>query len=45
MEKIPANGIDPNTKFLVLNECCVVFDGTTMELTHTVDPWLKAYLE
>jgi phospholipid/cholesterol/gamma-HCH transport system ATP-binding protein len=45
MEQIPDNGIDPNTKFLVLNEGHVVFDGTTLELTHTDDPWLKAYLE
>jgi phospholipid/cholesterol/gamma-HCH transport system ATP-binding protein len=42
---IPDNGIDPNTKFLVLNEGKVVFDGETLELTHSEDPWLKAYLE
>jgi len=45
MEPIPDHGLDPNTKFLVLNEGRVVFDGTTLELTHTTDPWLKAYLE
>ena len=45
MEKIADGGLDPNTKFLVLNEGRVVFDGTTRELTHTEDPWLKAYLE
>jgi len=45
MEKIPDNGIDPSTKFLVINEGKVVFDGTTLELTHSEDPWLKAYLE
>jgi phospholipid/cholesterol/gamma-HCH transport system ATP-binding protein len=44
MEKIPENGIDPNTKFLVLNEGRVVFDGVTMDLVHTSDPWLKAYI-
>lgn len=44
MEKIPANGIDPNTKFLVLNEGRVMFDGVTMDLVHTKDPWLKAYI-
>ncbi len=45
MEKIPHGGIDPSTRFLVLNEGRVVFDGSTLELTHTADPWLKAYLE
>ncbi len=37
-------GIDPSTRFLVLNEGKVVFDGTTEELVHTDDPWLKDYL-
>jgi phospholipid/cholesterol/gamma-HCH transport system ATP-binding protein len=45
MEHIPDNGIDPSTKFLVLNEGKIVFDGTTLELTHTQDPWLKEYIE
>jgi phospholipid/cholesterol/gamma-HCH transport system ATP-binding protein len=45
MERIPNNGIDPSTKFLVLNEGRIVFDGTTLELTHTEDPWLKEYIE
>jgi phospholipid/cholesterol/gamma-HCH transport system ATP-binding protein len=45
MEPIPDNGIDPSTRFLVLNEGRVVFDGTTLELTHTEDPWLKEYIE
>jgi phospholipid/cholesterol/gamma-HCH transport system ATP-binding protein len=44
MEKIPDNGIDPNTRFLVLNEGHVVFDGPTMDLVHTQDPWLKDYI-
>ena len=45
MEMIPGGGIDPNTKFLVLNEGKVVFDGATLALTHTDDPWLKSYIE
>ena len=45
VESIPDNGIDPRTKFLVLNEGRVVFDGTTLELTHTKDPWLREYIE
>jgi phospholipid/cholesterol/gamma-HCH transport system ATP-binding protein len=45
MEKMPGNELDERTKFLVLNEGHVVFDGSTHELTHTQDPWLKAFLE
>jgi len=44
IEPIPNGGIDENTKFLVLNEGQVIFDGTTHELVHTTDPWLKEYL-
>jgi phospholipid/cholesterol/gamma-HCH transport system ATP-binding protein len=44
MERIPDNGIDPGTKFLVLNEGRVVFDGTTEDLVHSEDPWIKEYL-
>lgn len=44
MQIIPDNGLDPNTRFLVLNEGRVTFNGTTRELTHTEDPWLRAYL-
>lgn len=44
IEPIPNGGVDDNTKFLVLNEGQVVFDGTTQELVHSTDPWLKEYL-
>jgi phospholipid/cholesterol/gamma-HCH transport system ATP-binding protein len=44
MERIPDNGIDPRTKFLVLNEGRIVFDGTTEDLVHSEDPWIKEYL-
>lgn len=44
MELIPGNGIDDSTKFLVLNEGRVVFNGTTEALVHTTDPWLKEYI-
>lgn len=44
MQRIPESGLAPRTRFLVLNEGCVVFDGTTPELTHTQDPWLRSYL-
>jgi phospholipid/cholesterol/gamma-HCH transport system ATP-binding protein len=44
VEPIPNGGIDDSTKFLVLNEGQIVFDGNTHELVHTNDPWLKEYL-
>jgi phospholipid/cholesterol/gamma-HCH transport system ATP-binding protein len=42
---IPDGGVDENTRFVVLNEGKVVFDGTPLELTHSQDPWIKSYLE
>jgi phospholipid/cholesterol/gamma-HCH transport system ATP-binding protein len=45
MEKLPGNELDERTKFLVLNEGHMVFDGATHELTHTENPWLKSFLE
>jgi phospholipid/cholesterol/gamma-HCH transport system ATP-binding protein len=44
MEPIPDKGIDDSTRFLVLNEGKIVFDGSTLELVHTTDPWLREYL-
>ena len=44
VEPIPDGGIDDSTKFLVLNEGKIVFDGSTEELVHSTDPWLKDYL-
>ena len=44
MEPIPNHGIDDRTRFLVLNEGEVVFDGTTMQLVQSTDPWLRDYL-
>lgn len=44
IEPLPNGGIDDSTKFLVLNEGKIVFDGTTLELVQTTDPWLKEYL-
>ncbi len=37
-------GIDPGIKFLMLNEGKIVFHGTTQELVHSDDPWIKEYL-
>jgi phospholipid/cholesterol/gamma-HCH transport system ATP-binding protein len=44
MELLPNGGINPSTKFLVLNEGRIVFDGSTEELVSSDDPWLKEYL-
>lgn len=44
MQPIPDGGVDESTKFLVLNEGKIVFDGTTHELVHSQDPWLREYL-
>ncbi|MGD0446811.1 MAG: ATP-binding cassette domain-containing protein [Edaphobacter sp.] len=44
IEPIPDGGIDDSTRFLVLNEGKIFFDGTTRELVNTTDPWLKEYL-
>jgi phospholipid/cholesterol/gamma-HCH transport system ATP-binding protein len=44
MDLIPNGGLDARTKFLVLNERRVVFDGATSELTHSTDPWLRDYI-
>ena len=44
MELIPDGGIDDSTKFLVLNEGKIHFEGTTEELVHSEDPWLRQYL-
>ncbi len=44
MELIPDGKIDDSTKFLVLHEGKKVFDGTTLELTHSNDPFLREFL-
>jgi phospholipid/cholesterol/gamma-HCH transport system ATP-binding protein len=44
MEPIPNGGIEASTRFLVLNEGHVVFDGSTEELAQTEDPWLRSYI-
>jgi phospholipid/cholesterol/gamma-HCH transport system ATP-binding protein len=40
----PEHGIDPGIKFLMLNEGNIVFHGTTEELVHSDDPWIKEFL-
>ena len=40
----PDRGIDPGTKFLMLNDGGIVFHGSTEELVHSKDPWIENYL-
>ncbi len=44
MVPIPGGGTDPHTSFLVLNEGRLVFDGSTHDLVHSDDPFLKEFL-
>lgn len=44
MLPIPQGGVDENTSFLILNEGKIVFQGKTLELTRSDDPWIKSYL-
>jgi len=44
MEPLPEGHSDPQTNFLVLNEGKLVFDGSTHDLVHSDDPFLKEYL-
>lgn len=44
MVPLPDHQIEPSTRFLVLNDGRIIFDGSTRELTHTTDPWLKEYI-
>ncbi len=44
MEPIPDGGIDDTTRFLVLNEGSIVYNGNTHDLVHSEDPWIREYL-
>jgi len=44
MEPLPEGHSDPLTSFLVLNDGKLVFDGSTHDLVHSDDPFLKEYL-
>jgi phospholipid/cholesterol/gamma-HCH transport system ATP-binding protein len=40
----PEKGIDAGTKFLMLHDERVIFNGSTEELVHTEDPWIREFL-
>jgi phospholipid/cholesterol/gamma-HCH transport system ATP-binding protein len=44
MVLITGNGTDAHTSFLVLNEGRLIFDGSTHDLVHSNDPFLKEFL-
>jgi phospholipid/cholesterol/gamma-HCH transport system ATP-binding protein len=44
MEPLPAHQADPNTSFLMLDRGRLVFDGTTHELVHSQDPFIREYI-
>jgi phospholipid/cholesterol/gamma-HCH transport system ATP-binding protein len=44
MLELPSGQADPDTSFLVLHEGRLVFDGSTHDLVHSNDPFLKEYL-
>lgn len=44
MVPIPHGGVDEKTSFLILNEGKIVFQGKTLDLTRSADPWIKGYL-
>src|ERR1700744_6573257 len=44
MVPLPKNELDPQTSFLLLHDGRLAFDGTTKELVHSEDPFIKEYL-
>jgi len=44
METLPERQTDPQTSFLMLDEGKLVFDGSTHDLVHSDDPFIKEYL-
>ncbi len=44
MEKLPDGKVDPGTTFLVLHEGKLVFNGATMDLVHSDDPFIQEYI-
>jgi len=45
MVPLPEGQLDPQTSFLMLHDRKLVFDGTTQELVHSEDPFIRNYLE
>jgi phospholipid/cholesterol/gamma-HCH transport system ATP-binding protein len=44
MEPLPQGQADPDTSFLMLRDGELIFDGSTHDLVHSDDPFIKEYL-
>jgi phospholipid/cholesterol/gamma-HCH transport system ATP-binding protein len=44
MVPISGDGIDPRTSFLLLNDGRLIFDGSTHDLVHSNDPFIKEFI-
>jgi phospholipid/cholesterol/gamma-HCH transport system ATP-binding protein len=44
MVPLPEHTTDPHTSFLLLHQGKLVFDGTTAELVHSEDPFIREYI-
>ncbi|MBT9330776.1 ABC transporter ATP-binding protein [Paracidobacterium acidisoli] len=44
MEPLPEDRINANTSFLMLHDRKLVFDGTTHDLVHSSDPFIRGYI-
>ena len=42
--KLPDGGIDDSTSFLMLHDKKLAFNGSTHDLVHSDDPFIKEYL-
>jgi len=45
MVPLPKGELDPQTSFLMLHDHTLAFDGTTEDLVHSKDPFIRNYLE
>jgi phospholipid/cholesterol/gamma-HCH transport system ATP-binding protein len=45
MERMPEDGVDPNTTIMVLKEIGIAFTGSLVELLRSKDPYIKEYLQ
>lgn len=44
INKLPVHEVDPNTSFMMLHEGKLVFDGSTHDLIHSTDPFIREYI-
>ncbi len=44
MEKLPEGQVDESTTFLVLHDGKLAFNGSTLDLVHSDDPFIKDYI-